>query len=141
MPTKEQIEAIIRELQPILRIQDWDIEFDYCGDKKIQELAGDFYYACCERQMRLHKATVYINKDHDKINEWYPTLVHELYHIVTQGAYYHSKSLLDYIPDETTKDKERNVFTNYFEQAIEDLAKGFVNAYPVTNFDHILKGE
>jgi hypothetical protein len=139
MPTKKQIEAIIKELQVKLRIQDWDIVFDYCGDKKIQELAGNFYYACCERQMRLHKAIVYINKDHEGIDEWYSTLVHELYHIVTQNAHYHSKSLLDYISDEIARNKESEMFTNYFEQLIDDLAKGFVNAYPVTNFKHILE--
>jgi hypothetical protein len=134
IPSKEKIKEIIKSLQRILKIQDWDIDFDFCGDKKIQELAGDFYYACCERQMRLHKATIYINKDHNGIDEWYSTLVHELYHIVTQNWHYHAKSLLDYIADETTKSKESEMLANYYEQTIEDLAKGFVSAYPVTNF-------
>lgn len=139
MPTKEQIEAIIKELQKIMRLQDWDISFDYCSDRKIQELTGDYSYACCKRNIRLHRATVYINKDHEGINEWYSTLIHELYHIATNDTHYHAKSLLDYVPDETTRDKERNMFDNYYEQMIEDLARGFVNAYPVSNFDHILK--
>jgi hypothetical protein len=138
MPTKEQIEAIIRELQRIMRIQDWDISFEYCGDRKMQELSGEYNYACCERNIRLRRAEIYINREHDGIGEWYSTLVHEMYHIVTNDAYYHAMSLLDYVSDENIKNKERNMFKNYNEQMIELLAKGFVNAYPVTNFDQIL---
>jgi hypothetical protein len=141
IPDKNKIEEIIKSLQKILKIQDWDIDFDYSGERKMQELTDGHNYACCERNIRLHRATIYINKDHEGIDEWYPTLIHELYHIVTQGAHYHSKSLLDYITDETTRNKESEMFTNYFEQLIEDLAKGFANAYPVSNFDHILKTE
>jgi hypothetical protein len=134
IPSKEKIEEIIKELQRIMRIQDWDIEFDFCGDKKIQELTGDFYYACCERNIKLCKATIYVNKDHEGIDDWYPTLIHEMYHIVTNNMYYHAISLLDYISDGVARDKESNMFKNYNENMVELLAKGFVNAYPVTNF-------
>ncbi len=134
LPDKEKLKEITKELQKLLKIQDWDIEVDYCGDKKIQEFSGDFSYACCERDMRLHRATVYINKDHEGVNEWYSTLMHELFHVVTQNAFYHAKSLLNYIPDETTRSKEKDMFDNYYEQLIEDLARSFSTVYPVTNF-------
>jgi predicted metal-dependent peptidase len=142
MITKEQIEAIIKELQKILRIQDWDITFEYCGDKKMQELTGECTYCgCCDRDIKLKRAKIYINKDHEVINEWYPTLVHELYHIITNDVHYLAGSLLNYVADEATRGKECDVFNNYMEQMIEILAKGFVNAYPASKFNHILLQE
>ena len=134
IPSKEKIEEIIRELQRVMRIQDWDIDFDYCNSRKIMELTGEINYACCEGNMKLHKATIYINKDHEGIGEWYSSLVHELYHLVTNNLEYHMKALLDYILEETTQTKERNCIKIYHEQMVEDLTRGFVNAYPVTNF-------
>jgi hypothetical protein len=94
--------------------------------------------------MKLKRAAVCINKDHDgvdewdRVDEWYASLVHELYHILTQDVYYHAASLLDYIQDEATRGKERNMFTIYHEQTVEMLAQGFVNAYPLSHFDYIL---
>jgi hypothetical protein len=140
IPDKSKIEEIIKELQRILRIQDWDIMFEYCNSRKIIELTSGINYACCDGDMKLHKATIYINKDHEGIDEWYNSLVHELYHLVTRNLEYHMKALLDYIKDETTETKERNCLGIYYEQLVEDLAKGFVNACPVTNFNHILEG-
>lgn len=134
LPSQEKIEEIIKALAKIMRIQDWDIALEYCGDRRMEELSGGYNYACCERNLRLHYATIYINKDHSGVDEWYETVVHELYHIVTNDWHYHAISLLDFISNEATRDKERNMLTNYYEKTIEDMSRGFVNAYPVTNF-------
>jgi hypothetical protein len=139
IPNKEKIEEIIKELQKIMRVQDWDISFEYCNSRKMIELTDGINYACCDGNMKLHKAIIYINKDHEGINEWYSSLVHEIYHLVTRNSEYHAKALLDYITDEATRVKEKNSIEIYHEQMVEDLTRGFVNAYPITNF--IKEGE
>jgi hypothetical protein len=139
MPTKQQIEAIIKELQRILAIPHWEILFDFCDKYKMKDLTGDGdNWASCNRNMQRNCAHIHLNVDADK-EEWYDSIVHELYHVVTQDWCYHSRALLDYVTDDTTHTKEENGLNIYYESTIDRLTRGFVNAYPVSNFRHILE--
>ena len=140
MPTKEQIEAIIKELQPILRLSNWEIEFDYCDKYKLKDLTEkDGSVACNESDLRINHSHIYMRTDSNQTEEWYETLIHELFHLVTSDHRYHATSLLDYVKDEVANAKEENVLNAYYEQLVDNLAKIFCKVYPVTNFDHILK--
>jgi ssRNA-specific RNase YbeY (16S rRNA maturation enzyme) len=37
LPTQKQLQDIVEKLKPILKIQDWKISIELCGDKKMQE--------------------------------------------------------------------------------------------------------
>ncbi len=135
LPSKEKLEEIVRELARIMRVQDWDIEIVLANKYQIQEeVGGQENVAGCYRNLMLHLAKIYLNTDSPEIDEWYSSIVHEMYHIVTQDWHYQSKALLDFISDETTRENHKNSLDIYYEKTIEMLAKGFVNAYPVTNF-------
>jgi hypothetical protein len=139
MPTKEQIEAIIKELQPILRLTNWEIDFDYCDKYRMKDITNmDNCCGVCDGDLTTNSAHIWIDEGHRLIYEWYETLVHELFHLVTNDWRYHGKSLLDYVENETAHNKESNMFTAYYEQATDSLARIFCTVYPVTNFDHIL---
>lgn len=139
LPTKEQIEAIIRELQKILNIQQWEITFYFCDKYKMKDMSSDeSNWAACKRNMQRNCAQIYLNTECDGLSDWYDSIVHEMYHIVTQDWNYHSKALLDYVPEGAAYDKEENMLNIYYESSIDRLAQGFVNAYPVSNFNSIL---
>jgi hypothetical protein len=134
LPSREKINEMIRELQPILRISNWEIEFDYCDKYRMKVLTGGENVGACDNNLQVNYAHIYINKDSDQINEWYETLVHELYHLVTNDWRYHARSMLDYVKDEAANNKEENMLTAYYEQATDNLARIFCKVYPVTHF-------
>lgn len=139
MPTKEQIEAIIKALKPILRLSNWEIDFDYCDKYRMKDLTGNEDVACNSSDIKINYSYIYIRIDSRQTDEWYETLVHELFHLVTSDYRYHAVSLLDYVEDETAHAKESNVLNAYYEQLVDGLSKIFCAAYPVTNFKHILE--
>jgi len=142
MPTKEQIEQIIKLLQPILRLMNWEINFDYCDKYHIKDLTNKTDSAACnESNLAINYSHIYISTDTDKPDEWYNSLVHELFHLVTSDYRYHAVSMLDYVKDKTINSKEGNALNAYYEQLVDSLSRIFCSAYPVSNFDHILKGE
>jgi hypothetical protein len=143
MPTKEQIEAIIKELQHILRIADWDIILHMKNDEEMDSVCKrDFIPAgYCTRYREYRLARIYLNYEADQYkDDWYSMLIHEVYHVVLDDFQYSCENLFDYIPEPAKKNLESD-FDIQKEKAVCQLTKGFVNAYPVTKFDHILKSE
>ena len=142
MPTKEQIETIIKKLQQIMRIQDWDISIEYISQyemKHVFESYGLDTVMMCERNRLRKEAIIYINIDHLSLEtDWYESIVHELYHIVVGGLSDISDDLMDEINVSETL-KRSKIQLN--EQLMVQLAKIFTNVYPVTNFDYILKAD
>jgi hypothetical protein len=138
IPSKEKLEEIIKELQRILRIQDWDIKFEYVSEAEARDLYGA---DCCGGNLRhrdCSESKIIINRDNNRIKDekgyWYHTLVHELYHIVTDDFIYTIDDIMPHVKDEYLR-KELNETKNVkYEHLVNRLAQGFVNAYPVTNF-------
>ena len=141
IPDKVKIEAIIKELKPILRLMNWEIDFDFCDEYRMKDLTGDGdNLAACSKNLNINYAHIYMKPDGKQAEDWYNTLVHELYHLVTSDWKYHASSMLNYVKDEAAHDKENNMLTAYYEQATDSLARIFCTVYPVTNFNHILEG-
>ncbi len=132
-PDKTKIEEIIKELQKIMRIQDWDITFEWASKTEMNGLEKHFKVDCeCDGLndiSRSYKSShIYVIDSGD----WYWNLVHELLHLV-------SDELCDYttqILDEKT-DKE---YESMQDRDIQRYTKIFTRVYPVTNFNHILEG-
>jgi hypothetical protein len=142
MPTKEQIEAIVKKLQQIMRIVDWDIEIIYTNQYEVKHLMNSDNLdtaMMCERYRLRREARIYVNVDHLALpTDWYESIVHELYHIVTGEICDIAEDLMDEIDiSETTRRQEKQ--SN--EVMVVHLAKIFISLYPVSNFDHILKTE
>ncbi len=134
MPTKEQIEAIICELQKIMRLQDWDIELNYFSAIEMYKKTDVIEtIANCTRSRAHHLATIDFNYEMDKTGEvvggWYNTLVHEMYHILVDGY--------DYTADLPKNDDGGISLVK--ERLVCDLTRVFVTIFPVTNFNHILE--
>lgn len=140
MPTKEQIEKIIIELQRIMRIVDWDIETIYTNQYEVKHLINADHLdtaMMCERYRLRKEARIYVNVDHAALpTDWYESIVHELYHIVTGEICDMADDLMDEINiSETTKKQKKQSD----EVMVVNLAKVFISLYPVSNFDNILK--
>lgn len=139
MPDKEKIEEIIKELQRIMRIQDWDIHFRYASEAETRDLSGE--KQCSGFNLRKRTATesqIIINRDNERIiNEtdyWYHTLVHELYHIVTDRFIYEVDEITELIQDDLIRKNYADTIQIRYEELVNKLAQGFINAYPVTSF-------
>jgi len=121
VPNKEKLEEIIRSLQVIMRIQDWDIEFEYLSAVEMYNAAGDITtIASCERDRAHLLALIRFNYEGDKTGDvvggWYHTIVHEMFHIV-----------VDVFDESDTSNLQK-------EKLINNLTRIFVSLYPVTNF-------
>jgi hypothetical protein len=138
LPSKEKIMGIIHELQKILRIQDWDIDFNYVSEAEARDEYGN---DCCGGNLRFRDRTeskIIINRDNQRIQSepsyWYHTLVHEMYHIVTDDFIYIVDDILPHVRDEYLRKELKDSENVKYEHMVNKLAQGFVNAYPVTNF-------
>lgn len=136
LPSKEKLEIIKNSLAKIMRILDWDIDLSLITKLEMKEETGSKSdVACCMRNRKLKYAMISLNIDHVQINDdWYQAIVHEMYHIITDDWHYHATGLLDFIKDETANTNLDNTMNVYYERTMEVMSKGFVNAYPVTNF-------
>lgn len=143
MPTKEQIEAIINELQKILRIQDWDIKLHMKNDEEMDSVCKRNFIPAgfCIRFREYKLARVYLNYEADQYKEdWYSVLIHEVYHIVFDDFDCFCDNLTDFMREEL-RDELQSDYELQKERLINQLARGFVNAYPASNFEHILNQE
>jgi hypothetical protein len=131
IPSKEKIEEIIKELQKIMRIQDWCIAFDLLGNKEFAERYGEKEqaYNCINRLLDYSYIT--INKD--ITSDWYVSLVHELIHLVCDPL--ETAGTMAY--NMAAKNNQRcveDVMKVSIERSVERMAKIFCTVYPVTNF-------
>lgn len=134
LPEKAEIEAKIKELQTIMRIQDWDIELEYCTALEMQkETDNERDLGYCRRNRKRMYAQIVINKEHPEAQkDWYGVLIHEMYHIVTDDFQYHVACLLDKMEGED-KETWTNVLDIYYERLVDNLTRGFVNASKLGN--------
>jgi predicted FMN-binding regulatory protein PaiB len=142
MPTKEQLQAIVKELQVIMRIQDWEIVVEVLDGYKMAEESHYDNSGESRRSMRHKYARILINKDHP-YNEpdWYLTLIHELKHVQTTEFQYVLYGFLKQLEDSPMKSLVQQQLDDLYEQQMNIMASEFAKIYPVENFNHILRGE
>ena len=140
IPPKEQIEAIIKELQKIMRIQDWDISIEIVNKREMDGTAKIDYIPAgfCHKNRYFKTAKISLNKDDDE-KDWYYVLIHELYHVVFEDSdNFWDNEVKHAIEEERFKELDnKNDF--YKERLNCDLTRQFMNLYPTSNFNHILK--
>jgi len=121
MPNIEELNNIVKKLQEIMRIQDWDIEVAIANKYEIKdEIDDDNIYGVSIRHMKMKTAKILLNKDHHP-EEWYATLVHELKHIQSSDMLNEMKKNMN--------DKQFDSLI-YYEQLTEILTKEFITLYP-----------
>lgn len=140
LPDKSTLEKIIKELQPKMKIADWDIELKILtaaqmgkADLDIDSLGASY------RDMCRSEAIIRINKEDDMHNddttEWYITLLHELDHVQSTEFIIYSRTLFDLLDvDEEKKKALQDHFDTLYEQLTHKRAKTLAELYPVTNF-------
>jgi hypothetical protein len=142
LPSKEQIEKIIKALQVIMRIQDWDIKFKYVSEAEARDIYGEDCSGGNLRHQDSEESQIIINIDNQKIKEesnyWYHTLIHELYHIVTDRFIYEVDETTALITNEEMRKNLSETIRIRYEELVNKLAKGFVNAYPLDNFKELM---
>lgn len=127
--TIEQVIATIREWASMMRIADWQIDFDFSSHLELKERTGkDNSVASCSRNRLIKQALIEIDPDHRETkDDWQKVLAHEMFHIVTDDFQYHAACCLDFVPEEAHETFE-NQLDMYYERLVDDLAKGFVMA-------------
>jgi len=140
MPTKEQIEQITKELQKIMRIQDWDITPEIVNSREMDGIVKYDYVpgGYCHKNRHFKTADIYLNKEHTD-NDWYYVLVHELYHVVFEDSDNFWDNEVERAIEEDRLSELNKKHDFYVERLICDLTRQFVSLYPVSNFDYILK--
>lgn len=138
LPNKFGLNKIVKSLQGLLRIQDWDIEIEYVDQYKMKHLFNVDHLdtsMLCERYRLRNEAIIYVNSDHSALDsDWYESIVHELYHIVTGDLSDIADDLIEEIDSPETIMRHKK---QYYETTVVRLAKIFCCVYPVTNFDKI----
>jgi hypothetical protein len=132
IPNIDKLKEMVVKLQKIMRIQDWDISIELLSAIEMSTRFGDCTtMGYSFRNIKLNTATISINKDNlGGENEWYATLVHELFHV--------QSTMLMSVANAYFQ-KEYEYFETIYESHTEKLAQMFITIYPVTNF--IKEGE
>jgi hypothetical protein len=140
LPSKEKIEEIIKELQKIMRLQDWDIETEIVDnfymvkkwpEKDMQEYVRGYH----DTDLRHQLSIIRLNKDHPSMAEgWYQTLVHELFHVFLMRFVDTADYALRYLNEDGLKEIAHESFNLEHENTVARLTRIFVSLYPVTNF-------
>lgn len=143
LPSVQKLKEITEKLQKILRIQDWDIEVLLVSDAEMTIEYGENCSGGCQRKRNSKEARILINTENYRLstqeNYWYHTLLHELYHVVTDTLIFAVDDAREYIKNKKVRHEIKETTNIKYEELVNQLAKGFVNAYPVTNF--IKEGE
>jgi len=138
MPDIEKLKEIIKELQKIMRIQDWDIDIHLINDKEMDATCKMDYIPSgyCSRNRYYKSANIYLNcEDKNNIDgDWYNTLIHEMFHIIMDSLDKFMDNTLFPIIEENKKDSMQDKYDFEKEKVDCMFARLFVNAYPVTNF-------
>jgi hypothetical protein len=135
LPPKEKIAAVVKEVQKILRITDIEVFYYHCSDAEMLKHTGDVknlgYF---DYNIRRNCVDIFLNADMaDNEKEWYDTIVHELYHVVTMP---YRNRVLEIFPfvDEKIRGEIRRDNEDYYEAMVDNLTRIFCKIYPVTNF-------
>jgi hypothetical protein len=136
MPTKEQIEQIIRDLQPILRIADWDISVDILPAKEFKEKTNSDGQAHNHIVRTLNSSHITINSD--GTCDWYTSLLHELVHLIFDSIEQAGTNACNLTSGNVSKCIDDNYMVA-MERTVDRIANIIAKIYPISNFDHILK--
>jgi hypothetical protein len=128
IPDKVKLEEIIKELQKIMRIQDWDIDIEVVSRIEMNGLEKHFKTdGECDGINDINRSYktshIYII---DKEEDWYWNLIHELIHLVNDELCDYTSQILD---EKTLKEYE-----GMEDRNIQRHTKIFCKIYPVTNF-------
>jgi len=138
MPDIEKLKEIIKKLQEIMRLQDWDIEIRLMNNREMDSICKMDYIpgGYCSRNRYYKSANIYLNcEDKNIINgDWYNALVHEMFHIIIDSLDEFMDNTLFPIIEENKKDLMQDKYDFEKEKVDCMFARLFVNAYPVTNF-------
>lgn len=142
LPSKESLDKILKQLQSVMRLQDWDIDIEVINDREMDSVAKQNNYipgGHCLKNRYYKTATISINKDWDEINEeWYMVLVHELHHVQAEEM---DNYFDNYILPCVKEDKKDEIETgNDFEKEKLNcrLTREFCNAYSIDNFKELI---
>jgi hypothetical protein len=131
IPSKEKIEEIIKELQKIMRIQDWDISVSVLSREEfIKEHKSD-------EQAKI-KISRYLNAAHIDINSdttsnWYKSLLHELIHLAFDPIEQAGINACNLTSGNVSRCIDDD-YTVAMERTVEKMAAIFNSVYPITNF-------
>lgn len=121
IPENSRLQAVVRKLCEILRIQDWDITVKAVSGYELNKKSGldcDYDGASC-RRIKLNTAEIYLNKETD--TDWYETLVHELIHVQTFPMEHCATAYFEH---------EQNYFDDLLENMVEKQAQVFCKILP-----------
>jgi hypothetical protein len=138
LPTQKILEQIVKELQKIMRLQDWDIETRVIS--RLEMLAEQGEVNCCGVSIRdLHQkcAKILLNKDHEEMQaskDWYFTLIHEMYHINTTYLIDRAESVIKCLHNSSLEDYTMSFLKQEYEKSMNEFAKIFTSLYPAEQF-------
>jgi hypothetical protein len=128
LPKKEVIEQIIKGLQKLMRVQDWDVTLILLNDKEMEKTVGDSGVDGAFLDLHHNCGNIYINTSYE--HDWYYTLVHELCHLQARMLTHAFRHLMG--------GKSERI-TLIYEQYINALTKTFINLCPVPTFNKIIQ--
>jgi hypothetical protein len=131
IPSKEKIEEITKELQKILRVQDWDISIGVLtGEEFIKQHETDAQ-AKIKISRCLNSAAIDINAD--TTDNWYKSLLHELIHLAFDPIEQAGINACNLTSGNISKCIDDD-YTVAMERTVEKMAVILNAIYPVTNF-------
>lgn len=123
IPDKKHLKKIIKALQKIMGIRDWEIDINLVTGR---EMANNYPNdADCntngmsDRNVRRNYALISINKEDPE--EWYDTLVHEMLHI-QETIYVHAA--------QAYMGEHGSYYEDIHEGYVDRLTRMFVEIYP-----------
>jgi hypothetical protein len=142
LPSKESLDKILRQLQTIMRLMDWDIDIEIVNDREMDSTAkqNDYIPGGYNRRNRYYKtATISINKDWGEINEeWYMVLVHEMHHVqMDEFDLFFDDFVLPNVDEEKKNESEAGY--NFEKEKLNcRLTRAFINSCPADNFKELM---
>jgi Zn-dependent peptidase ImmA (M78 family) len=124
------VESMIIDLQKIMRIQDIDIFYFLKDNKGMERKTGSIdSLGYCEVHRTRNIAFIFINTELDENNDsWFETLIHELYHVVTDPLSFHTEGLTEQLRDKQAVEYKQKETETRIESLVEKLSQIFVNA-------------
>lgn len=136
-PEKEKIELILKKLQEIMRLQDWDIKIKCMSTISLSEQYGKdakYVRGDCNRDINHSEATIRLNKEYDidpEENWFYKTLIHELHHVITSRYEIYVANAVNQITNEQLLSHIGSTMGIEYENITDNFAKLFVSVYPL----------
>lgn len=134
LPNEDKLYEITHEVQKLLDIRDWDIRLEYADQYKMRCIMNADHYdyaGCCKRHPARKEAVITINTEHgchtNDSDDWYDTLIHEIYHIVAGETQ-------DLFHNVTDDDLQRKLYDHKVETLVCGLTRTFIRLHPLTNF-------